>query len=86
MLPPYTLNVSDYYNGASEKLVLLLTNTDLNKPTLQVRLRMSIQGQSAKLISRDAYYPPISLDGVLPPALVWQIWLLISMPIARLCL
>src|SRR5689334_17359695 len=63
LLPPYTLNVSDYYNGASEKLVLLLTNTDLNKPTLQVRLRMSIQGQTAKLISRDGYYPPISLDG-----------------------
>ena len=67
LLPPYTLNVSDYYNGTSEKLVLLLTNTDLNKPTLQVRLRMSIQGQAAKLISRDnVYYPSISLDGGVP--------------------
>ncbi|MBO9203039.1 MULTISPECIES: hypothetical protein [Niastella] len=67
LLPPYTLNVSDYYNGTSEKLVLLLTNTDLNKATLQVRLRMSIQGQAAKLISRDnVYYPPVSLDGGVP--------------------
>lgn len=67
LLPPYTLNVSDYYNGTNEKLVLLLTNTDLNKPTLQVRLRMSIQGQAAKLISRDnVYYPAISLDGGVP--------------------
>src|SRR5688572_8723494 len=63
LLPPYTLNVSDYYNGTSEKLVVLLTNTDLNKPTMQVRLRMSIQGQAAKLISRDnVYYPAINLD------------------------
>lgn len=67
LLPPYTLNVSDYYNGTNEKLVLLLTNTDLNKPTLQVRLRMSIQGQAAKLISRDnVYYPAITLDGGVP--------------------
>lgn len=67
LLPPYTLNVSDYYNGTNEKLVLLLTNNDLNKPTLQVRLRMSIQGQAAKLISRDGvYYPAINLDGGVP--------------------
>jgi TANFOR domain-containing protein len=63
LLPPYTLHVSDYYNGANEKLVVLLTNTDLNKPVLQVRLRLSIQGQAARLISRDnMYYPAIQLD------------------------
>ena len=53
LLPPYTLNVSDYYQGTQEKLVVLLTNTDLTKPVLQVRLKMSIQGQNAKLKSRD---------------------------------
>ncbi|OQP49766.1 hypothetical protein A4H97_28155 [Niastella yeongjuensis] len=64
---PYTLNLSDYYNGTQEKLVVLLTNTDLNKPTAQVRLRMSIQGQVAKLVSRDnMYYPPIHLDAGIP--------------------
>ncbi|OQP42733.1 hypothetical protein A4H97_11240 [Niastella yeongjuensis] len=73
LLPPYTLNVSDYYNGTNEKLVLLLTNTDLNKPALQVRLRMSIQGQSAKLISRDnVYYPAINLDGGVPARISLQ--------------
>jgi TANFOR domain-containing protein len=67
LLPPYTLNVSDYYQGTQEKLVVLLTNTDLTKPVLQVRLKLSIQGQNAKLKSRDGvYYPPITLDGGAP--------------------
>ena len=67
LLPPYTLNVSDYHMGTTEKLVVLLTNTDLSKPTLQVRLKMSIQGQNAKLINRDEmYYPPITLDAGVP--------------------
>ena len=67
LLPPYTLNFSDYYQGTQEKLVVLLTNTDLTKPALQVRLKMSIQGQSAKFKSRDGvYYPPITLDGGAP--------------------
>ncbi|AEV98069.1 hypothetical protein A4D02_14470 [Niastella koreensis] len=67
LLPPYTLNFSDYYQGTQEKLVVLLTNTDLTKPALQVRLKMSIQGQSAKFRSRDGvYYPPITLDGGAP--------------------
>lgn len=67
LLPPYTLNISEYYQGAQEKLVVLLTNTDLTKPNLQVRLKMSIQGQNAKLKSRDGvYYPPITLDGGAP--------------------
>jgi TANFOR domain-containing protein len=67
LLPPYTLNLSEYYQGTQERLVVLLTNTDLTKPNLQVRLKMSIQGQNAKLKSRDGvYYPPITLDGGAP--------------------
>jgi len=26
LIPPYTLTLSDYYNGSQEKLVLILTN------------------------------------------------------------
>ncbi|WP_205513248.1 fibronectin type III domain-containing protein [Longitalea arenae] len=67
LLPPYTLNISEYYQGNQERLVVLLTNTDLTKPALQVRLKMSIQGQNAKLRSRDGvYYPPITLDAGVP--------------------
>ncbi len=67
LLPPYTLNTSEYFQGTQERLVVLLTNTDLTKPALQVRLKMSIQGQNAKLKSRDGvYYPPITLDAGVP--------------------
>jgi hypothetical protein len=59
LLPPYTLNVSDYYNGTSEKLVLLVTNTDLNKPTLQVRYKLEGPefGRKIRIIDRQTYSP-----------------------------
>jgi len=67
LVAPYTLNTSDYYSGTAEKLAVVLTNTDLQKPTLNVRLRMYIEGQNAKLQSRDgAYYPTITLDAGIP--------------------
>jgi len=49
LVPPYSLNTSDYYNGTTERLAIVLTNTDLQKPVLSVRLRMYIEGQNAKL-------------------------------------
>ncbi|WP_197285514.1 fibronectin type III domain-containing protein [Pedobacter sp. R20-19] len=67
LVPPYSLNTSDYYNGTSERLAVVLTNTDLQKPVLNVRLRMYIEGQNAKLQSRDGvYYPTITLDAGIP--------------------
>ncbi|MDY0907606.1 fibronectin type III domain-containing protein [Pedobacter sp. CFBP9032] len=67
LVPPYSLNTSDYYNGTTERLAVVLTNTDLQKPVLNVRLRMYIEGQNAKLQSRDGvYYPTITLDAGIP--------------------
>ncbi|WP_157263297.1 fibronectin type III domain-containing protein [Pedobacter sp. R20-19] len=67
LVPPYSLNTSDYYNGTSERLAVVLTNTDLQKPVLNVRLRMYIEGQNTKLQSRDGvYYPTITLDAGIP--------------------
>ncbi|NTE04378.1 hypothetical protein G6M26_06125 [Agrobacterium tumefaciens] len=67
LVPPYSLNTSDYYNGTSERLAVVLTNTDLQKPVLNVRLRMYIEGQNARLQSRDGvYYPTIILDAGIP--------------------
>jgi len=67
LVPPYSLNTSDYYNGTAEKLAVVLTNTDLQKPILNVRLRMYIEGQNAKLQSKDGvYYPTITLDAGIP--------------------
>jgi len=70
LIPPYTLQLSDYYTSSQEKLVLLLTNRDLNRPTISVRLRMTITGQSATIRSKDnVYYPPVNLDAGIPTRL-----------------
>ncbi|NTE03448.1 hypothetical protein G6M26_07950 [Agrobacterium tumefaciens] len=67
LVPPYSLNTSDFYNGTAEKLAVVLTNTDLQKPALSVRLRMYIESQGAKLQSKDGvYYPTITLDAGIP--------------------
>jgi TANFOR domain-containing protein len=65
--PPYTLQLSDYYASTQEKLVVVLTNRDLNKPVLNVRLRMSIESQSVQLRSRDfSSLPILQLEAGIP--------------------
>jgi TANFOR domain-containing protein len=69
LLPPYTLQVSEYYSpgAAGAKLNLLLLLRDFNKPTLQVRLRMSIEGQSVVVRSReDAVFSTITIESGVP--------------------
>src|ERR1044072_8561574 len=54
LVPPYSLQVSDYYSAiGSPKLNLLLLLRDFNKPSLQVRLRMSITSQSVAIVTRE---------------------------------
>ena len=68
---PYSLNTSDYYNGTVARLIVTLINTDIQKPMLGVRLRMSIESQGAKLQSRDGvYYPTINLDAGIPQQVI----------------
>ncbi|MBV4357198.1 fibronectin type III domain-containing protein [Pinibacter aurantiacus] len=63
LIAPYTASIPEYYNGTNEKFVVLLVNTDLTKPTLQVRLKLTIQGGGIVLTSRDdVYYPALTLD------------------------
>jgi TANFOR domain-containing protein len=67
LLPPYSLTLSDYYTGSVDKLVVLLTNLDLSRSSLSVRLRITISGQNATLTSKDnVYYPAITLDAGVP--------------------
>ena len=42
LLPPYSLYLSDYYSGTRDKVTVTLINRDQFKPTLNVRLRMTI--------------------------------------------
>lgn len=64
LIPPYSLQVSDYYTpGASAaKLNLLLLLRDFNKPSLQVRLRMSISSQTVSISTKeDVTFTPITI-------------------------
>ncbi len=64
---PYTLQLSDYYASTQEKLIVVLTNRDLNKPMLNVRLRMSIESQTVSLRSREfATLPILPLEAGVP--------------------
>lgn len=65
--PPYTLQLSDYYASTQEKLIVTLLNRDLHKPTLNVRLRMTIESQSVQLRTREfAILPTLQLEAGIP--------------------
>ncbi len=65
--PPYTLQLSEYYATGREKLVVILTNRDLNKPVVNVKLRMIIESQTVQLRTRTfADVPVIALDAGVP--------------------
>jgi TANFOR domain-containing protein len=63
LLAPYTTQVSEYYSAVGNpKLSLLLLNRDFNRPTLSVRLRMSIEGQGISIKTReDVNFTPVTL-------------------------
>jgi|GEM_PF-1346591 len=54
LIPPYSLQLSSYYQGASPRLIVTLLNNDLNRPGLQVKLQMSIRGRSSGVDIRTA--------------------------------
>jgi TANFOR domain-containing protein len=63
LLAPYTTQISEYYSAAGNpKLSLLLLNKDFNRPTLSVRLRMSIEGQGVRIKTReDVNFTPVTI-------------------------
>ncbi len=46
LIPPYSLQLSSFYQGASPRLMVTLINNDLTRSGLQVKLRMSIKGRT----------------------------------------
>ncbi|MBI3883248.1 MAG: hypothetical protein HY305_03290 [Sphingobacteriales bacterium] len=70
VIGPFTLQLSDYYTGTVPKIIVTLTNRDLQQPTLNVRLRMSLRSQALQLVSRDdVFYPTITLQAGIPQQL-----------------
>ncbi|MDR0892631.1 MAG: hypothetical protein LBN24_08450, partial [Mediterranea sp.] len=70
-VPPYGSQLTDYYATSREKLVVTLLNRDLMKPTLEVRLRLSVTClNGASFTSKEeAVYPTITLDAGIPARL-----------------
>lgn len=69
LVAPYSLQVSDYYtpNVSGSKLNLLLLLRDFNKPSLQVRLRMSITGQTVSITTKeDVVFTPLTIESGVP--------------------
>ena len=67
VLPPYTQQLSEYYSGTNPKIAVTLTNADLNKPLIDVTLRMTISSQNILLKSKNNVpYPTISLSAGVP--------------------
>jgi hypothetical protein len=60
---PYSTQISEYFSAVGDpKLSLLLLNKDFNRPTLSVRLRMTIEGQGIRIKTReDVSFTPVSL-------------------------
>lgn len=66
-LQPVSAQLSNLYNGSQARMIVTLLNTDLRKPTLNVRLRMNIKGTTVALRNRDyGSYPLVQLDAGLP--------------------
>src|ERR1700744_1770482 len=67
LTPPSSLQPNDYYNSTVPKLAVVLTDRDLTRPSINVRLKMTISGQSATVSTIDnVFYPPIALDAGIP--------------------
>lgn len=70
LVAPYSLSLSDYYSGTTPKLYLTITNRDLQQPSINVKLRVTITGTSVVLKSKPtSYYPTITLDAGIPQRL-----------------
>ena len=68
LAPPYSNFLSDYYSTSKEKLVVTLLSRDQQKPTLDVRLRVTVTAVNGlKIQSREEInYPTITLDAGIP--------------------
>ncbi|UPK71821.1 fibronectin type III domain-containing protein [Chitinophaga filiformis] len=67
LLQPVSPQLANLYSGTQARLIVTLLNTDLQKPSLSVRLRLTIKGGNALLRNKDyGYYPSLQLDAGIP--------------------
>ncbi|PSL30720.1 fibronectin type III domain-containing protein [Chitinophaga ginsengisoli] len=70
LLQPVSPQLVNLYTGTQARMIVTLLNTDLQHPTMSVRLRFTIKGGNAVLRNKDyVYYPTIQLDAGIPTRL-----------------
>ncbi|SMG09495.1 hypothetical protein SAMN05661096_00221 [Marivirga sericea] len=69
--PPYSTYLGDYVAPGSQKLALNIFVNDLNRPELQTRLRLRIEGQGILIETKPEFLPqPLLLQGGVPERLI----------------
>jgi len=67
LMQPVSPQLTNLYSGTQARMIVTLLNSDLQKPSLSVRLRMTIKGGNVVLRNRDyGYYPTLQLDAGIP--------------------
>ncbi|UII20015.1 fibronectin type III domain-containing protein [Fulvivirga ligni] len=67
IIPPYSVYLSDYVAVGSDRLALNVLLGDVNRPQLQVRFKLRIQGQGIIIETKPGYIPPpVILEGGIP--------------------
>jgi hypothetical protein len=69
--PPYSTYLADYVAPGSQKLALNIFLNDINRPELQTRLRLRIEGQGILIETKAEFLPqPLILQGGMPERLI----------------
>ncbi|MBX9783446.1 MAG: hypothetical protein K2X48_09150 [Chitinophagaceae bacterium] len=58
LVPPYSLQVNEYYSGTIPKIQVLLINRDINQPTIKVKLKMTVESQNCRLRTKEVNTTP----------------------------
>ncbi|GHV15275.1 hypothetical protein FACS1894169_06150 [Bacteroidia bacterium] len=67
LIPPYTPHIPAYYIGTQAKLKVMLINTDMQQPVVNVYLRMKILSSSFSAVTPpEIYTPQIELQAGMP--------------------
>ncbi len=71
LTPPYSVYLADYVAPGSDRLAVNLFLGDVNRPELQVKLRLRIEGQGIIIATKPEYLPPpLILQGGVPQRLI----------------
>lgn len=69
--PPYSTFLGDYVAPGSERLAVNIFLNDINRPELQTRLRLRIEGQGILIETKPEFLPaPLILQGGVPERLI----------------